>query len=169
VSFEHFHYVLRNQIDGSVETRRKLLHEILHQQGDVLDPLTERREADRNNVEPVIEIAAEEAKFHPHTRIRLAPQTRIRCTQALPRLIGFYFRTSSPLLPPVRRSFCKSRLSRSAASIRRLSCGIHSPMRPGCTMTGVPARDAVNSALASERRKPIPAACMTTRRSSHEC
>jgi hypothetical protein len=65
VSFEHFHYVLRNQIDGFVETRRKLLYEILHQQRDVLDPFAERREADRDNVEPVIEIGAKEAKFHP--------------------------------------------------------------------------------------------------------
>jgi hypothetical protein len=51
-----------------------------------------------------------------------------------------------------QRKFCNSRLSRSAASIHRLSSGIHSPMRPGCTVTGVPARDAADSSLASEEQ-----------------
>jgi hypothetical protein len=39
--FEHLHYVVGNQIDGFVQTHRKLVYEMLHQQRDVLDPFAD--------------------------------------------------------------------------------------------------------------------------------
>jgi hypothetical protein len=50
--------MIRNQVNGPVETGGKLPYEVLHQQRDILNPLPQGRKVDRNDVQAVVQVCS---------------------------------------------------------------------------------------------------------------
>ena len=61
VLLEKLHGLGRHAVHAAVEFAVHAAEEVVHQQGDVVDPLAERRNADRQHVEPVEQVLAEAA------------------------------------------------------------------------------------------------------------
>ena len=64
VARQRLHRLRRNAGDPPVHAPRVLLHEIAHQQRDVLAPVAQRRHRHRENVQAVIQVGAEFALLH---------------------------------------------------------------------------------------------------------
>src|SRR5208282_302912 len=58
VANQGLHRFRRNRINRLAHSSRGLLYKMLHQEGDILRPVTQRRNMDGKHIQPIVEVAA---------------------------------------------------------------------------------------------------------------